>query len=73
MVIQETARKSEQLLTIPMHGEPHIIASSVGALSDTSVSWVSNGVEFYVISDILSTDRLLQVANSFGTIRVNKQ
>jgi len=72
MVIQETTKKSEQLLTIPMHGEPHIVTGTVGALSDTSVSWVSNGIEFYVISDILTTDRLLQVANSFGTMRVNK-
>ena len=72
MVIQEVARRSEQLITIPVHGEPYIITGTVGALSDSSVSWVSNGIEFFVISDILSTERLLRVANSFGTMTVSK-
>lgn len=72
MVIQETIKPTEELLTIPMYGEPYIVTGTVGALSDSSVTWVNNGVEFYVVSDVLNTNDLLQVANSIGTLLVGK-
>lgn len=72
MVIQETIKPTEELLTIPMYGEPYIVTGTVGVLSDSSVTWVNNGVEFYVVSDVLNTNDLLQVANSIGTLPVGK-
>lgn len=72
MLVQETASKAEEMLTIPMYGEPYIITDSVGALSDSSVTWVSNGVEFYVVSDVLNSQQLLEVANSINTMTVGK-
>ncbi len=71
-IVQETAQVSEELLTIPMYGEPYIVTDTVGALSDNSVTWISNGVEFYVVSDILSSQELLEVANSINTLTVGK-
>lgn len=72
MIIQETVKPTEDLLTIPMYGEPYIVTGTVGALSDSSITWVNDGVEFYVVSDVLSQEDLLQVANSIGTITVGK-
>lgn len=72
MIVQETAKAAEELLTIPMYGEPYIITDTVGALSDNSITWSSNGVEFYVVSDTMSTEELLEVANSINTITVSK-
>lgn len=71
-IVQETAEVTEEFLTIPMYGEPYIITDTVGAVSDNSVTWVSNGVEFYVVSDKLSGQELLEVANSINTITVGK-
>ena len=72
MLVQETANITEDFLTIPMYGEPHIVTGTVGALSEGSVTWVSNGVEFYVASETLSTEQLLEVANSVNTMTVAK-
>jgi len=72
MIIQETAIAAEELLTIPMYGEPYIITGTVGALSDGSITWSSNGVEFYVVSDTLSNEQLLEVANSINATTVSK-
>ena len=72
MLVQETVKPTEELLTIPMYGEPYIVTGTVGALSDSSITWVSNGVEFYVVSDVLETEDLLDVANSIGTLAVGK-
>ena len=71
-IVQETAQAAEELLTIPMYGEPYIVTDTVGALSDNSVTWVSNGVEFYVVSDILGSEELLEVANSINSMIVGK-
>ena len=72
MLIQETATVEEELLTIPMYGEPYIVTGTVGALSDTSITWSNNGVEFYVVSETLSSEQLLEVANSINTATVSK-
>ena len=71
-IVQEAVSVAEEMLTIPMYGEPYIITDTVGALSDNSVSWVSNGVEFYVVSDKLNSEQLLEVANSINTMTVEK-
>jgi outer membrane lipoprotein-sorting protein len=66
MIVQETVSTSEDILTIPMYGEPYMVTGSVGALSSSSVTWVSDGVEFYVVSDVISQDELLNIASSMA-------
>lgn len=72
MIVQETTKAAKELLTIPMYGEPYIVTGTVGAMSDSSITWVNNGVEFYVVSDVLNADQLLQVANSISVASVSK-
>lgn len=64
MLVQETTNVSKDILTIPMYGEPYMVTGSVGALSDSSLTWVNNGVEFYLVSDVLSQEELIDIANS---------
>ena len=71
-IVQETVSPTSELVTIPMYGEPFIITDSVGVLAEDSVSWISNGVEFYVVSDKLDSNQLLEVANSINTMTVVK-
>ncbi len=72
MLVQEKVNVSSEMLTIPMFGEPYIITDTVGALSDNSVTWCTNGVEFYVVSDKLSQQELLEIANSISVANVSK-
>lgn len=71
-IVQETVNPTSELLTIPMYGEPQIITDTVGAVSEDSISWISNGVEFYVVSDKLDSEEMLEVANSINTLPVGK-
>lgn len=71
-IVQETVSPTSELVTIPMYGEPFIITDSVGVLAEDSVSWISNGVEFYVVSDKLDSNQLLEVANSINTMTIGK-
>ena len=71
-IVQETVNPTSELLTIPIFGEPSIIADTVGVLADDSVTWISNGVEFYVASNKLNSEELLEIANSLNTMTVGK-
>jgi outer membrane lipoprotein-sorting protein len=72
ILVEETANKEEEFTTIPTYGEPMMLIDTVGSVSDNSVSWISNGLEYYVASDAMSIDELISVATSISTIPVGK-
>jgi hypothetical protein len=72
ILVEETATKEEEFTTIPTYGEPAMLIDTVGVISDNSVSWISNGLEYYVASDAMSIDELVNVAVSISTVPVVK-
>ena len=72
MLVQETAGASDEMTTIPMYGEPEILVDTVAAISDSSITWVSNGIEYYVVSDVLEKDELISVAKSISVMPIAK-
>lgn len=70
MLIQETAVPMDEFTTIPTYGEPCMFLDTIGTISEQSVSWMSNGIEYYVTSDNLSEQELLNVAKSIGALPV---
>ncbi len=71
-LIQETINITEELQVVPTSGSLEFVTGTIGTLTDSTVSWVSNDLEFYVISDVLNQEELLKVANSLNTITVGK-
>ena len=55
-----------------IYGEPYLILDTIGTISDSSVSWISQGVEYSIISDTMSIDELLTVAQSISVEPVGK-
>lgn len=72
MFVQETVNVEDELTTIPMYGEPELLIDTVAAISDSSITWVSNGIEYYVVSDALEKDELISVAKSISVMPVSK-
>ena len=72
MLVQETVSKNESLNTILVDGDPLIIADSVAAVNDYSVNWVSDGVEYYLVSSDLDSEELVSVASSIAVMPVGK-
>ncbi len=68
ILVQENVSKEEEFTIVPSYGEPYLLIDTVGALTDTSYTWISNGVEYYIVSDVLSTDELLEVAKSINVV-----
>ncbi|MDD2203111.1 MAG: hypothetical protein PHT75_04400 [Bacilli bacterium] len=72
ILVEETVNKEEEFTTVPTYGEPAMLIDTVGSISDNSVSWISNGLEYYVASDVMNIEELVDVAKSINTIPVGK-
>ena len=72
LLVEETASIEDEFQIVPTYGEPYLLIDTVGALTESSISWDSNGVEYYLVSDVMSQDELLDIARSVSTIPVMK-
>ena len=72
MFVQETISTTDEPVTIPLDGEPYLLSNTVAALTDSSITWVDNGVEYYLVSSALSVDELLSVASSVSVMAIGK-
>ena len=72
MLVEETISIPDELETNMVYGEPDIIFDTVGYVNDYSVSWISNGVSYYIISNDLNTEQMMSVASSINVLAVGK-
>ena len=71
-IIEETVNVSKEVETISMYGEPTLLIDTVGALSDNSITWISNGVEYYATAEVLNENELLDIVKSISVMPVGK-
>ena len=69
-LVEETAIKEKEFTIIPTYGEPGFVNDTIGAITDNSLNWISNGVEYYMVSDVMNTVELLDIANSINVASV---
>lgn len=72
MFIQENAVVSSEFTTLPVNGEPVMLGDAIGILDDSSITWISDDMEYYLVSSTLKNEELLEVARSIGSIPVIK-
>ena len=72
MLIEETVSISKEHEIIPTYGDLELLSDTIAVVNDNSVNWVSNGIEYYVVSDVISKNELLEVARSISVIPVSK-
>ena len=71
-LVEETTVKEKEFTVVPTYGEPYLLIDTVAALSNNSINWVSNGIEYYIVSDVLAQNELIEVAKSVNVISVLK-
>lgn len=72
MIIQETVTIDDTATTIPVYGELEWTGDTIGSMTENTVNWISNGIEYYAVSDVLTSSELLEIANSFSVMPVGK-
>lgn len=72
MLIEETVLCEKEHLIVPTYGELELMASTVAIVNENSVNWIDNNIEYYVVSDKLSKQELLNIARSISVLPVSK-
>lgn len=63
-LVEEKAKASQTSVPIGVSGEPVDLGFTIGALTDKSVSWSHEGVDYLLVAKGLSQDEILAVARS---------
>lgn len=71
-LVEETVSYSSVAEIIPTYGDVELIGNSLAVVNDNSVNWFDNGIEYYVVSDVMSTSELLNVVKSISVLPVSK-
>jgi len=72
VLVEETANYSEVAEIIPTYGSVELIGSSLAVINDNSANWFLDGMEYYIVSDVLETSELLNVIKSISVLPVSK-
>lgn len=72
LLVEETANIESELTIIPTYGEPYRLMDTIGVMTDNSLSWTTGGVEYYIVSDVLNQNELIEVAQSINVIPTMK-
>lgn len=68
LLVEETADVFNEFTVIPSTGEPFQLMDTLGVMTTNSLSWTSSGIEYYLVSDVMSNDELVEIAQSIGGI-----
>lgn len=72
MLVEEPAVREEDMTIIPTSGDLDLLMDSVAIIDDTSVSFISGDVLYYLVSSDMTNDELINVARSISTMPVGK-
>ena len=68
LLVEETSDVFNEFTIIPTIGEPYLIMDTLGVVSNNSLSFSSDGIDYYLVSDVMSSDELIEVAQSISGI-----
>ena len=63
-VMQQPVMKESSMLPVTSPGDPVDLGFTIGAITDTSISWEKDGVAFFVASSKLTREEMVEVATS---------
>lgn len=67
-LVEETVNVSSEFTIVPTYGEPFLLVDTMAALTNNSINWVSDDVEYYIVSDVMNQTELIKVAESLITV-----
>ncbi len=62
VLVEEVSYRYDEMEIIPVNGDPLLMSDSIGAISNNSLYWTSNGVDYYISSNSLDNEELMTIA-----------
>jgi len=72
VLIEETSSYNEDNLILPVSGEIDFVSDVLAVVGDSSITWTSAGIDYYMASSNLDSSELLQIARSISSLPVSK-
>lgn len=72
ILVEETVGYDDESLIIPVSGEFDFLSGVIGVIGTNSLTWQSNGIEYYMTSDSIETSELVEIARSISVLPVSK-
>ena len=72
VLVEENVVVEDEFTIIPTYGEPYQLSDSLGVMTNNSLSWISNGIEYYIISDVLEQEEIIEIAQSINILPTMK-
>ena len=72
ILVEETVKKTNEGIIIPVNGEFDFLSDVIGVIGTNSLSWHSNGIDYYIASDSITTAELVEIARSISILPVSK-
>ena len=71
-LVEEVASYYEGGVIVPVSGNLDFLTDVIGVINDNSLTWESNGIEYYLVSDTIETSELIEIAQSINVLPVSK-
>jgi len=68
LLVEESSDIYSDFTVIPTMGEPYLLMDTLGVVTNNSLSWTSGGIDYYLVSDVMSQNELIEVAQSISGI-----
>ena len=68
VLVEETADVFQEFTIIPTSGEPYQLMDTLGVMTNNSLSWSSGGIDYYIVSEVMTQDEMIEVAQSITGI-----
>jgi outer membrane lipoprotein-sorting protein len=67
-LVEETSDVFDEFTIIPTSGEPFFLMDNLGVITPNSLSWTSGGIDYYLVSEVMSQSEMMEVAQSISGI-----
>lgn len=72
LLVEETASIEDEMTVIPTYGDIYQLMDTLGVMTDNSLTWTSAGIEYYLVSDVMGTEELVEIAQSINVLPTMK-
>lgn len=69
VLIEEVSPVYSEFETIPITGNPLLLNDTIAAISSNSIYFTKNGIDYYIVSNDLTSSEMVNVANSVGSVQ----
>ena len=63
LLVEETTDVMNEFTVIPTSGDMYQLMDTVGIVTDNSLSWTSNGVDYYLVSDVMVAESIVGIVS----------